>query len=122
MHPCSPPCLHCHAGALEQEAHQTVSAQHVMQEAQVVARQIAGSASTPASEAASGLLAGVPQADTGTVSSPAVAQTTAAVNKPKQTLEEMAAWLDAQLAAAPGKLPWALVLSCPIVCTGAHEL
>ena len=25
-----------------------------------------------------------------------------ASNKPKQTLEEMAAWLDAQLAAAPG--------------------
>lgn len=52
--------------------------------------------------------AGAPGIATGAPASvaaaPAVAATSAAVSRPKQTLEEMAAWLDAQLAAVPGKL------------------
>ncbi|KAL0034356.1 hypothetical protein WJX77_010926 [Trebouxia sp. C0004] len=36
---------------------------------------------------------------------PDVAATSAAMSTPKQTLEEMAAWLDAQLAVVPGKTP-----------------
>jgi hypothetical protein len=51
--------------------------------------------------------AGAPGLATGAPASvpapPDVAATSAAMNRPKQTLEEMAAWLDAQLAAAPGK-------------------
>ncbi|KAL0054111.1 hypothetical protein WJX82_004019 [Trebouxia sp. C0006] len=36
---------------------------------------------------------------------PSVESTSLQVSRPKQTLEEMAAWLDAQLAAVPGKTP-----------------
>ncbi len=52
--------------------------------------------------------AGAPGTATGAPASvpaaPAVAATSAAMSRPKQTLEEMAAWLDAQLAVASGKL------------------
>lgn len=53
------------------------------------------------SAGASGLARGAPAS---VRAAPAVATTSAAMSRPKQTLEEMAAWLDAQLAAAPGKL------------------
>jgi hypothetical protein len=59
-------------------------------------------ASEPAPSAgAHGLATGAPAS---VPVAPAVAATSAAMSRPKQTLEEMAAWLDAQLAAASGKL------------------
>ena len=88
------------AGATDQGQHQVAALQQGLQSTsfQGACRE----ASEPAPSAgAPGLATGAPAS---VRAAPHVAATSAAMSRPKQTLEEMAAWLDAQLAAAPGKL------------------
>ena len=120
--------LHCCAGVSEQKVNQSFSAQSLMHGLQIDSKQTAKAATlsaalkevfdtaaapTPApEEAVSAIPAGVPKITAvpthvpgaGVMPTPSLlAVQVHGSSNPKQTLAEMAAWLDAQLAAAPGK-------------------
>lgn len=88
------------AGAIDQGQHQVAAFQQGLQSTSL--HGACNEVGEPAPSAgAPGLARGVPAS---VPASPAMAATSAAMSSSKQTLEEMAAWLDAQLAAASGKL------------------
>ncbi|DBA96520.1 TPA: hypothetical protein ACH3X1_015398 [Trebouxia sp. C0004] len=90
------------AGATDQGQYQVAALQQSLKSISLQgACREAGEPGAP-SATAPGLARGAPAS---VQAPPDVAATSAAMSTPKQTLEEMAAWLDAQLAVVPGKTP-----------------